>query len=1273
MSPERQRIFIDGAQDGSDALAIIRSSKGYPLPLIPIRRPGLIALTAVAALAVGATPTAAAAPAVPSGPGAARGPATHQPPDAGSTRSVTLITGDKVTIGAAADGTAIRSVQGPNGTTASFHRTVVDGATYVYPDVALPYVTAGLLDKQLFNVTQLIADGYDDEHTDRLPLIFRYTDAAARSRVKASVTGSTVVRALDSVQGAAVAQERKQAPGFWSSLTATPAGTAARGGSGRPTLANGIAKVWLDGKVTVDLADSTAQIGAQQVWAQGNTATGVPVAVLDTGLDLDHPDLAGQVAASTSFVPEEDVADYNGHGTHVASTIAGTGAASDGQEKGVAPGARLHIGKVLNSEGSGQDSWIIAGMEWAARDAHAKVISMSLGGGGTDGTDPMSAAVNQLSAETGALFVIAAGNGGPQSIGSPGAADAALTVGAVDSADQLADFSSQGPRSGDGGLKPELTAPGVDILAARSQYVRGGSGYYTTMSGTSMATPHVAGAAALLVAAHPDWTGQQLKQALVSTVKATGQYTPYQAGSGRLDALAAVHATVFGTASAYSGFQPWPSKPGQTDMKPVTYTNTGDTEVTLDLAIDAAAAPAGLFTLSTGRVTVPAHGTGSVTLTAELDRLPVERQISGMIKATDSAGVVRARTLIGAGKEGQRQNLTVVAKDRSGKPLAGKVILTAKNLFTAMEIDGSGTGTVRLPVGSYTGWLVADVQGVNGPHSLGMAMLSFTDTQLDRDRTVTLDASAAHRVLAYVPQESTTAAVRLDIHRSYTDSLTESQMLPNDSYDSAWALPTGKKVTDGEFEFGARFRLEQPALTVGTRSRNYDDVLVKRAATPLPAGRRELTAIFAGDGTAAELAKRDVRGKAVVVRRSDTVEIRQQADAAATAGAKLLLVVNDGIGRLQPWDENPWSPESPAPLTVATLTADEGTELIGALRRGGVPLTVSSNPTTDYLYDVVHHWTGAVPADPTYRSGPRDLARVDVSFRNFRPGKALEFRSDVWQGWAVGNMVTAPAQGERTDWVTASAAWVDDAFIVGETGQHLLDVGHYPVGPVSKVSWFGPIQRPRMGPIGYLPVRYLDAVYIPVPGWGDSGAGHVGESGGNFQVKNYAALYQGDQLLRWGNAEYLPVTGLDAERRAYRLVADNDRDAWANPYSTHTLTEWNFTSAVTGVESAQTLPLIQLDYRVETDKTGRAARRTELTVAASQLPDVAASIRQLTLDVSYDDGATWQRTKLVQGSGGWRTTLKAPDRAGFVSLRATARDSDGNRVSQTITRAFGLR
>jgi subtilisin family serine protease len=1142
-------------------------------------------------------------------PGQAAAPAPIPAP-AGAT-TVTLITGDKVTVGP-----GLLKVENPDGTASGYTRRVEGDATYVYPDDALPLLAKGTLDRRLFNVTGLIADGY----TDTLPLIVQY-GAGARQKLPAG----RVTRVLDSLGASAVTRDRAEAVRLWNALK-SPA----------------VTHVWLDGKVRADLAESTAQVGAPRLWAEGDEGADVDVAVLDSGVDAEHPDLAGQVEASASFVPsDEDTTDYNGHGTHVASTIAGTGAASDGAERGVAPGARLHVGKVLDTEGRGQESWIIAGMEWAARDQRSRVVSMSLGGPGGDGSEPMSAAVDALSAETGALFVIAAGNGGPADISSPGSADSALTVGAVDAQDHLAEFSSTGPRNGDGGLKPEITAPGVDILAARSHYVRGGSGYYQTMSGTSMATPHVAGAAALVAAIHPDWTGQRIKQALVGTARATPEYTAYQAGGGRLDAYAAAHATLFGTVSAYSGFFPYGSAPTANDQT-LTYTNDGDAPVTLKLKAEIEAA--GAFSLDKNEVTVPAHGTATAVLKAEPELVPVDRPVSGIVTATDDTGALRTRTLIGLSREGERHNLTVTVKDRDGKPVTGTVIFTDEHLFGAVELDAEGRGTVRLPVGTYTGWIDADVRGVAGPRSKGLALLSFTDVTLDRDRAVTLDARQARRVTAKVPQETTPTAVRLDIHRGWPNAFTESSRLPDESYDSSWALPTGRKVTNGTFEFGARFRLEQPALTVA----GHENVLVQRSEPPLPKGRHSLT-----------VSTKPQRGQALIVR--DTGDIAGQAATAAKAGVKLLLVVNTGAGRLHPWpDEVMFGPDQPAPVTVVTLGADEGE----ALLRHPSRITVNSNPSTDYLYDVVHHWTGAVPADPSFRQGPADLARVKVAFRNHRPGKALEFRGDVWRGFVVGNQVPAAAQGARTDWVTAGTTWVDDAFLPMEMGQHLIEPVVYRAGRTAEVDWFGPILRPRQGPLGFLPQRYLDGLYLPVPGWGGQGAGFVGETGGsNFAVSNRAELYRGDELLKWGNAEYLPVTGLPAGSEPYRVVVDNNRADWTGPYSTRTRTEWTFKSAASGAESAVVVPMIQLDYAVPLDQAGRAARDAKLTVTPSQLPGVTARLFQPDVEVSYDDGRTWQKG----------TSLKAPRSAAYVSVRVSVRDAAGNTVKQEITRAFGLR
>ncbi|MGW3347141.1 S8 family serine peptidase [Nonomuraea rubra] len=1201
---------------------------------------------------------------------------------AASARTITLITGDKLKVTPGPDGGVTSTLLSPDGQRPVDAVTHTEaGERYVFPRSTLKYLAAGLLDRNLFNVTRLLASGYDDARRDRLPLIVSYTDAAARSRTAAVPQGARQVRALSSIQGAAVDADRSA--GFWASLTkdARLPGSSGRA-SGEAALSGGIAKVWLDGKVKADLAESTAQIGAPQVWAGGNTGEGVDVAVLDSGIDTAHPDLAGRVAQAETFVPDQTVEDGQGHGTHVASTIAGTGAASGGKERGVAPGVRLHVGKVLDNAGEGQESWVLAGMEWAARTERAKIISMSLGAQATDGTDPLSAAVNQLSAETGALFVVAAGNSGPTgfTVGTPAAADAALAVGAVDGADQLAGFSSRGPRAGDRGLKPEITAPGVDILAARSQYAAEGDGFYQTMSGTSMATPHVAGAAALLAAQHPDWTGAQLKDALVSTAKPTPDHTPAEAGSGRLDIAATSTATVFATASAFAGYRSYPVEAGTTSTKDVTYTNLGEAPVTLDLATRVNGAPQDAFTLSQPQVTVPAHGTATVQVVAHYDEVPADTTVTGTVEATDASGAPRARTLIGATQEGARHVLTINAKDRSGEPLGGDLILTGRKFFAPLILDPSGTGTIRIPEGTYTAWLHADLEGANGPRSRGYGALAVTDIVLDRDRTVVIDARKARRLTAVTPRASSLDGVRIDVYRGVADDdYTATSRWPDASYDSVWTLPTGGKVGVGEFELGGHWRLNQPAMTISTSGHDFDDAIVHRGAAPLPKGRHTLEAVFAGDGDAAGYRGKGAEGKAVIVRNNDTVSREDQAAAAAAAGAKLLLLVNDGPGRIVPWNDPIYGAPNLAPLTVASLGIDEGEKLIAQIQRGRrTLLDVTSNPTTEYVYDLVHRFQGAVPADPTYRPGSKDLARVNVSFRNYRQSRVVESRDDYWRfGYSTATAIgasEAPAIGERTDYVTAGVSWHEAATIVREVGQESIRPVTYRAGTSTDLHWFGPVHRPRSAP-GTSPLRQDDLLQVVLPGWGDSGAGHVGGTFLNSMVSNSLKLYQGDTLLGEAPYDQLLVTGLRPERLPYRVVSENSRGTWANPYSTSTRTEWGFTSQAGAAGAIERLPFIQLDYAVDTDVAGKARRRADLTVAPSHLDGVAGAgdLRAVTLEISYDDGATWRKARLDRGRDGWRTRLDAPAAASFVTLRAAAGDSRGNTVAQTITRAFGLK
>lgn len=225
------------------------------------------------------------------------------------------------------------------------------------------------------------------------------------------------------------------------------------------------------------------RVGAPLAWAR-TQGDGAAVAVIDTGIDATHPDLAGQVAGGVNVTDPahpDSWADDEGHGTHVAGTIAGKGA--EGGLAGVAPRAKLYAVKVLDKDGNGNYSDVIAGIEWAM-DHGIKIANMSLGA--DEGSEPLHRAV-QAALQKGMLIVAAAGNTGG-AVGYPGAYPETVAVSAADSSDHVAPFSSRGP-------EVSYIAPGVDILSTK---MGGGT---LTLSGTSMASPHVAGMAALAYAA----------------------------------------------------------------------------------------------------------------------------------------------------------------------------------------------------------------------------------------------------------------------------------------------------------------------------------------------------------------------------------------------------------------------------------------------------------------------------------------------------------------------------------------------------------------------------------------------------------------------------------------------------------------------------------------------------------------------------------------------------------------------------------------------------
>lgn len=1169
---------------------------------------------------------------------------------AGTARTVTLVTGDRVTVTELGGGKKTVTVDRPEGATGAVRTSSSGGRTVVVPDEALPYLRDGSLDERLFDVGELLEQGLADTETGELPLIVTY-DKSARV---ATPRGAERTRALPSVRGAAVEADKGRT--FWREFTRRGAG---------------IDGVWLDGRVTASMAESNAQIGSPEAWEAGLTGKGVTVAVLDSGVDAGHPDLAGRIAQSKSFIPGEEVADRNGHGTHVTSTVGGSGAASSGKEKGVAPGATLAVGKVLSDEGFGSESEIIAGMEWAARDVDADIVSMSLGSTEpSDGTDPMAEAVNTLSRETGALFVIAAGNTGtPSSIGSPGAADAALTVGAVDSADQAAWFTSAGPRYGDNALKPDLSAPGVGILAARSRLTEG-SGDYTGMDGTSMATPHIAGVAALLAEQHPDWTGARLKDALMSTSKELDA-SAYQLGAGRVSVPGAVHADVTATGSADLGFYSWPYDAEEPVTRTVTYTNSSDADVELKLSVRGA--PEGVATLADTTLTVPAHGTAATTVTGDGAKAPVGTT-SGRIVAADASGTTLAHTAFGLVKEEERYTLTVHVKDRSGA--ATPADLTVQQLAEGIDpvpahVGESGTLELRLKPGTYSLTSFLDVRGSHGADSLGLGFLAAPEVVVDRDREITLDGRELRELSADVRKRTETRQLLMEYDRSANGSDLFGAVQVPLTYDSVFAAPT-EKVTEGGFEYRTVWRLGKPLLEV----KGIGEATVQSGGT-LIEGRTRLPLVDVGDGPFPH----GVRGKAVLAELTEGTEPAALARAAQDAGVKALFVTDDAPGRLMAW----WGTDDNAdrPLQIATVDAADARRLH---RAGRVDMTGTRD--TPYVYDLSEGHEGAVPdRDLTYAPGHRDLAVLHTKYHGDEPSSGGEFRYSLTDTFPVGlgfrERIDYPV--ERTEYVSTGPGQLWHETVTSADGalEERGGLSAYRGGSRAELNWFKPVWHPYLGTgLGWGQQRSGNQLRFNAPGWGDSGPDHTGfgdvwsEGSGMSQT---TSVYLDGELVDQGPGSAAYVWDAPADEHTYRLVTDTALDAARWPLATKGHSEWTFRSAATPDDRSTYLPLINLSFDVDTDLAGkvRGGKKLRIGLGAEYVagaPDTG-TIGGGKLEVSYDDGRSWHQVRLREGEGeaSWHGTLSVPRDAEHVSLRASARDDRGGSVTQEIVRAVAVR
>ncbi|WP_328967982.1 S8 family serine peptidase [Streptomyces sp. NBC_00239] len=1199
--------------------------------------------------------------------------------------TVTLVTGDRILVSTDAAGrTAATAMPREDGSQPLVQTRRSGKDLYVYPQGATEALAAGKVDEELFNVTGLIRQGYDDARAKKLPLIAVYEGAADLARsAPAAPRGSERALVLPSIGGVALAADKTRAADFWSDVTRP-----------RSRAAGQLKKLWLDGKVQASLERSTKQVNATAAWAAGYDGKGTKVAVLDTGSDLGHPDLKGRIAAAENFTDSDTAEDRQGHGTHTISTVGGSGAASGGAKKGVAPGAQLLSGKVLNDYGYGQDSWIIAGMEWAVAQ-HADVVSMSLGNPSeTDCTDPMSAAAEKLASGSGTLFVIAAGNSGPglRTVSSPGCAPSVLTVGAVDRDDSTASFSSRGPAGLAHTLKPEIAAPGVGISAAAA----GGRGVYAyqSMSGTSMAAPHVAGAAAVVKQRHPDWTPARVKAALVGSAKTTVPGDVRETGGGRLDVKAAIDTTVTGAPAVQGGTHHWPQDRSDRTTVEVPYTNHGTRPVTLRLAVskvtgnDGSAVRSQVARLGRGAVTVPAGATVKVPLAldpaAHLTRAQYG-DVTGRVLAT--ADGVRVSTPFALYVEPETVTLRVKLIDRAGKPASGPSSLDVIGTDDAggerRYNEGHADQLYRVRPGAYfLSAFVATPDAGEGAELIdSLSYLGRPQVEVRKDTTVVLDARTAARLKIAADRPTEARSTTLSFARSWDDAWLHAGTAMGGRTIRGYYASVEGRPADGDFEFGSYWRAGAPLIselklaggpvlhpmTASLGSDNLDGT----GSAPL---------VDAKSGSPEELAAAGAKGAVVLVKAEDG-SLSQVARDAQAAGAKAVLAHRDAPGR---WTG--FTGYAGGSLPALTIERTEAQAVLARLAAGKATIAWKATANSPYVYNLAQTEQGSVRGDRTYRVRDRDLGTVRAGYGSM--GVTADFIDLVGAYRPLGNAVyfgsieTVTAPGRRTEYYTAGdTAWDHTLSSSFPWGEFMVDRQRtYTKGQQRSERWYDGVVAP-VAPRDTAGERVLAAerqgnlIGFASAMWGDSG--HYAQPG-SFGDIGSLVLKRGGETI--GESWYPSgVFEVPAERGTYELTQSIEKigapaRVWQR--STAVQTSWTFTSQLDESAYSTPLPILFPGYALPEDglKTLAAADGQVIGLSVSgHAGYTPGSITSARLSYSYD-GENWTEAKVARRDGRWTAVVDHAGAAGKqVSLKAELTDRNGASVTQTVQRAYDVR
>jgi subtilisin family serine protease len=1210
-----------------------------------------------------------------------------------STHDITLITGDQVHVTVAADDRSTATVtpapRAKGVLPAGFHIQQRGGQVYVYPGDMLDLIPERL-DPELFNVTALAEQGQADTAASSIPLILTYREQAT----KAAIPQVKQVRSLESLNGAGVSLAKDQAAQFGGALSQLA--TARRTKAASPL--DGVAKIWLDRKVEQVLDRSVPQINAPAAWSAGFDGAGTTVAVLDSGIDTSHPDLTGRVAAERDFTGAGSAVDENGHGTHVAATVGGIG-----KYKGVAPGAEIISGRVMNADGIGFASWAIDGMEWAAGEAGADIVNMSLSTSKPGG--PLTDAVGALTERHGTLACI----------GSPGDSPAALTVGAVDAEDRMAEFSSYGPVGIGREVKPDVTAPGVGIVAARARGTELGEPVGDTharLSGTSMAAPHVAGAAALLRQARPGIKAVELKSLLMGTAKQKADVPADQQGSGRVDVAAALAGPVVASSGSVNfGLVVTPE--GESVTRTVTYRNPGAAPAVLDLAVG------GAFTVVPAELSLPAGGEAQVTVTLDPAKATTGPQRAELVATSPAGGTLRVLLTGNAEPKRLRLKMTPIARDGRATRAMANVVNLADGGVDGRSLpydpvqycpdDQRGQCLLVLP-GTYS--VLGRVETMHpskDPYDtmrgsvLYGSLVGDPQVEVTGDTEIVLDARKATEVLVTTPDHRTHrnpgAASKLSWHRSPEkgpDSV-DFYLSGGNLEERLFIQPT-ERVTKGEFGVASRWRLEAPEITMKTlgidlRPVYYDPVWFSDDSTQYPRldGTSILLAADAGRAGAKDLTGVNLRGRLALIRRDPQVTVAAQANAAAAAGAKMVAVYSDTPGIDGAF------PGSGVKLAVPTvrLTHEEGRRLLDRMRRRPVIIAATGVMATPYVYDFYPREEGQVPGKLEYVARARSMARVDTTFRTQQTGNTViaETRTgrQSWEDAAYD--FWRPVRRTpftRTDYITADPGVKWSTMVITPEPYHNYnwqppkisrtvlvetDERSYRPGERTTIDWLKQPILPGVPP--YDPMRRQgNLISVNLQGFADAhgNMGPVESEPFEGGTKTDFRVYQGDTLLAGTTGQPVGTIALPEAAAAYRMEYDLELHApWAR-LSTRTRSVWTFGSQHPGGDATTVLPLLFADYDIPSDLRNRSGSGKLGLRVYHQKGAATSAIKDVSLEVSYDDGATWRGVDRLRPKGGnaYEATL-GHGTGDHVSLRLKAADGKGGTLTQEVIRAYARR